>query len=265
MESTQLVDCTGRRAIARHPAGLPLRPPARQQRASLPSRSTDRGGDHLGHAGRRRQPGRRPVARRDRRALARRATDQRSACPERERSRLRTRRGAGEAREGRQASGSRDGPVGMGATEPVAGAPCHPPGRIVILRAAGPDPRAAVFGRRDPCPAPHRSSCRRRSPTGCAAPAATRSRRRDVPRGCPATGHTAATRACRSRDHVGVPARNRQHRDRPRRSRAASADDLGHKRASARALTPPATEAAPSARPRPPANHQRAQTALPAE
>jgi hypothetical protein len=39
------------------------------------------------------------VARRDRRALARRATDQRSACPERERSRLRTRRTAGKARE----------------------------------------------------------------------------------------------------------------------------------------------------------------------
>jgi integrase len=35
------------------------------------------------------------------------------------------------------------------------------PGRVVVLRAAGPDPRSAVFGRRDPCPAPHRGSCRR--------------------------------------------------------------------------------------------------------
>jgi hypothetical protein len=60
--------------------------------------------DRLGHARRRRQPGRRAVARRDRRALACRLTDQRSARAERERSRLRTRRGGGEAREGRQAS-----------------------------------------------------------------------------------------------------------------------------------------------------------------
>jgi site-specific recombinase XerD len=38
-----------------------------------------------------------------------------------------------------------------------------------------------------------------------------------------------------------------------------------HKRASARSLSRPATEAAPSTRPRPPANRQRAPTALPAE
>ena len=54
---------------------------------------------------------------------------------------------------------------------------------------------------------------------------------------------------------VGVPAGDRQHRDRPRRSRAARADDLGHKRASARSLSGPATEAAPRERPRPPTNH----------
>jgi integrase len=124
-----------------------------------------------------------------------------------------------------------------------------------VLRGAT---RGRPFGRRDPCPAPQRGSCRRRSPTGCAAPAATCSRRRDVPRGCPVAGHTAPARACRSRDHVGVSARDRQHRNRPRRSRAASADDLGHKRASARSLSRPATEAAPSARPQLPANHQRA-------
>jgi integrase len=39
---------------------------------------------------------------------------------------------------------------------------------------------------------------------------------RDVPRGDPAPGHTASTRACRPRDHLRVPARNRQHRDHPR-------------------------------------------------
>ena len=90
--------------------------------------------------------------------------------------------------------------------------PCHSPGRIAVLRAQGPDARSAVFGRRDPCPAPHRGACCRRSPTRSAAPAATRSRRRDVPRGCPVARHPAATRAlCRSRDHVGVPAGDRQH------------------------------------------------------
>ena len=78
------------------------------------------------------------------------------------------------------------------------------------------------------------------------------------PRGCPVAGHSAATRACRSRDHVGVPAWDRQHRDRPRRSRAASANDLGHKRASDRSLSRLVTEAAPSARPQLSANHQRA-------
>ena len=48
-------------------------------------------------------------------------------------------------------------------------------------------------------------------PTGSAASAATCSRCRDVPRGCPVAGHTAPARACRSWDHVGVPARDRQH------------------------------------------------------
>ena len=169
--------------------------------------------------------------------------------------------------------------MGVGATAPVAGDPCRPPGRVVVLRAQGPDPRSAVFGRRDPCPAPRGGSCRRRSPSGCAASTPTCSRGRDVPRRGSDRRDPAAARplcgrcltgspaypTCRSRDHVGVPARDRQHRDRPRRSREASADDLGHKRASARSLSRPATEAAPSARPRPPAKHQRAPTARPAE
>ena len=125
---------------------------------------------------------------------------------------------------------------------------CHPPGRVVCFACCG--ARPAGGGVRPPgsvsSSTPQPSAGVR--PTGCAAPVATRSRRRDVPRGCPVAGHTAATRACRSRDHVGVPARDRQHRNRPRRSRAASADDLGHKRASARSLSRPATEAARWAR-----------------
>ena len=43
-----------------------------------------------------------------------------------------------------------------------------------------------------------------------------RQRGRDVPRGDPAPGHTAPTRACRRRDRLRIPARDRQHRDHPR-------------------------------------------------
>ena len=46
----------------------------------------------------------------------------------------------------------------------------------------------------------------------------------DVPRGDPAPGHT-APRACRPRDHLRVPARDRQHRNHPRGPRAASTRD----------------------------------------
>ena len=66
----------------------------------------------------------------------------------------------------------------------------------------------------------------------------------DVTRGDPPAGHTAPARACRSRGHLCVPARDRQHRDYPRgpragrhrmrppaqRSAAESASASGHRR-----------------------------------
>jgi hypothetical protein len=46
-----------------------------------------------------------------------------------------------------------------------------------------------------------------------------------VTRGDSAPGHTAPARACRPRDHLRVPARDRQHRDHPRRPLMASTHD----------------------------------------
>ena len=43
-----------------------------------------------------------------------------------------------------------------------------------------------------------------------------RARCRDVTRGHPAPGHTAPAGGCRPRDHLRLPARDRQHRDHPR-------------------------------------------------
>jgi integrase len=86
-----------------------------------------------------------------------------------------------------------------------------------VLRAARPDPRMAVRGSRRPRAA---AKCGDRSagaPTLCAASTPARARRRDVARGRAASRHSAPTRACRSRDHLRVSARDRQHRDRPRR------------------------------------------------
>ena len=62
-------------------------------------------------------------------------------------------------------------------------------------------------------------------PTSAQAPTPARPRCRDVPRGDPAPGHTAPTRARRPRDHLRVPAWDRQHRDHPRGPRAASTHD----------------------------------------
>ena len=79
--------------------------------------------------------------------------------------------------------------------------PDHPP--------SGPHPST---------PGPHR-------PTPPSSDVRLRSDHRDVPRGDPAPGHTAPVRACRPRDHLRVPARDRQHRDHPRGPRAASTHD----------------------------------------
>ena len=51
----------------------------------------------------------------------------------------------------------------------------------------------------------------------CAASAAPRARGRDVARGGAVARYPTPARACRSRHHLGLPARDRQHRDRPRR------------------------------------------------
>jgi integrase len=77
-----------------------------------------------------------------------------------------------------------------------------------------------------------RTSCDRHTPSRCPA-RLSRCWSHSGNSGMPISG----SRRCTGAD--------RQHRDCPRRSRAASADDLGHKRASARSLSRPATEAAP--------------------
>ncbi len=104
-----------------------------------------------------------------------------------------------------------------------------PVGALFCVR-RGPDrrPRVGACG----CPltaAPHRCLCGCAAAL-CAASAAPRARRRDVSRGRALARHPTPTRTCRSRDHLGLPARDRQHRDRPRRPRTPRSDDPGHPR-----------------------------------
>ena len=107
----------------------------------------------------------------------------------------------------------RDGPLGVGATRPVARAAPDPAGRRALLRSARPDPRAAMLAGRHPCPAASDRAGRRSPASVRTPPTPARPRCRDVPRGDPTTGHTAPARACRPRGHLRVPARDRQHRD----------------------------------------------------
>lgn len=103
-------------------------------------------------------------------------------------------------------------------------------GRGVVLRATRPDSRPRVGACRCPLTAaPHRCPCGCAA-TLCAASAAPCARRRDVSRGRALARHPTPTRTCRSRDHLGLPARDRQHRDRPRRPRTPRSDDPGHPR-----------------------------------
>ena len=53
----------------------------------------------------------------------------------------------------------------------------------------------------------------------------------------PAGRHPAATRPCRPWDHLLLPARDRQHRNHPRRPRTTSTDDPGHHRSKPRSLS----------------------------
>ena len=108
-----------------------------------------------------------------------------------------------------------------------------------VLRSARPDARSSVGTRWCSLPAPYRGRPRRTCAAGCAASAAPRARRRNVARRRAAAGHPTPTRPCRSRDHLGVPTRNRQHRDRPRCPRAASANDRGQPRVEGRVVNRP--------------------------
>ena len=87
-------------------------------------------------------------------------------------------------------------------------------------------------------PGPLAAAPRRRSGGGATsvrAPSApTRPRGGDVARGGAVARHPAPARARRPRDHLGLPPRDRQHRDRPRRPRTTRADDPGHPRPLAR-------------------------------
>jgi hypothetical protein len=105
----------------------------------------------------------------------------------------------------------------------------------LFLRPERADARATVRARRGArAAAPDRASRRSTTPVRTP-PAPARPRRRDVSRGRPACRHSATARTCRPRDHLSVPAGDRQHRDHSRRPRAADADDPSH--------LPPQTEA----------------------
>ena len=122
------------------------------------------------------------------------------------------------------------GSLGVGAADAVAAATQHAPGRRSVLRTAGPDTRSRVVpGGRAKAAAPLRGPSWRKA-TVRAASAAPRSRGGDVTRGRAAVGHPAPARARRPCDHLRVPTWDRQHRDRPRRSRAPGTDDPGHPR-----------------------------------
>jgi hypothetical protein len=85
MTGSSLLDAAGRRRSLATMSGFHRRPPTAQQGPAVPRRSTDCGGDRRGDAPRRRSTVRPQVAGADRAALARGATDQRSAQPRRER------------------------------------------------------------------------------------------------------------------------------------------------------------------------------------
>ena len=130
------------------------------------------------------------------------------------------------------------GTWGWGASQSVAGGAAGDAGRRSALRRGWADGRAALVGNSGSgYPAPS-SSVRRRPQSLCSAPAAPHARGRDVPRGNLADRDPATARAlCRPRDHVQIFARDRQHRDHPRRLRPARTDDSREPTTRASALT----------------------------
>jgi Phage integrase family len=136
-----------------------------------------------------------------------------------------------------------------------------PARRGVLLRVARPDPRPAVRPSRNPFrPAPRRRGGRREAAVR-ASPAQARARGRDVARRDRAASDPAPARARRPSRHQHLSARDRQHRDHPRRLRALRTDDPRQPPTGARSLTradPASRPAAGSPRPaRPPGAGER--------
>ncbi len=69
-----------------------------------------------------------------------------------------------------------------------------------------------------------------------APPTSTRARRRDVPRRSSTPGHPAPAGTRRPRDHLGIPRRDRQHRDHPSRPRTTGTHDPGDRLSRTEAL-----------------------------
>ncbi len=111
-------------------------------------------------------------------------------------------------------------------------------GRCAVLHPARSHARTAVRAGRDPRSTPSCCPGGRCSTQVRAAPVEARACGRDASRGDLADRDTATTRACRPRDHMQSPARDRQHRDHPGRARPARTDDPCKPTARVRAITP---------------------------
>ena len=225
MESSTTAGPRRPASIAGDHVQLPPRASAAQQGPSLPAGPADRGGDHRGDARRRRRSRRPAAARRDRRcsgapacgsakrSRSTRPTSTQTAAP----CSSATARATSVARSGWTAGHGRTSTRGSNSAQHCRPARCsascavrHADGRARPPGSA-PAPSRRPSGR---CPAPVR-----------AAPAPARARGRDVPRGDLADRDPATARARRPRDHLQIPARDRQHRDHPRRPPTARTDD----------------------------------------
>ena len=134
--------------------------------------------------------------------MTRRAADQRSARPHRDRSGPADRVGAGPRWEGREAQDGRDGRLGVGARRSLDRGPDPTPDRPAVLHPRQAHPRARMVSDRRTRrpPAARRAG---RSPAAVrAAPATPRARHRDGARRDTVADHSEAARACTPRDHV---------------------------------------------------------------
>jgi hypothetical protein len=172
-------------------------------------------GPDRARAPRRRRHPRPPVARPDRRPLARRSAHLRGARARRGRPRRAPRIAAGAARQGRPAPRGRHGRLGLGTARALAPSADRAARRAAVLRRQRRHARAAVDGRRRPLRAATRRARRRRTATLRATPAPPRARRRDGPRGRAADRHPTPARPHQPRHHLDLPTRHRQHRDTP--------------------------------------------------